>query len=82
MLNITINIDNKLKFVPKLKSRDEKIIININDLKNTWNLKTAIIENECIRSFKNDIFDGPKYLVPLSESISLKYSKFFLTDPE
>ena len=35
MLNITINTDNKLKFVPKLKSRDEKIIININDLKNT-----------------------------------------------
>ena len=46
MLNITINIDNKLKFVPKLKSRDERIKININDLKNTWNLKTAIIENE------------------------------------
>ena len=34
-LNITINIDNKLKFVPKLKSRDERIKININDLKNT-----------------------------------------------
>ena len=35
MLNITINIDKKLKFVPKLKSRNEKIKININDLKNT-----------------------------------------------
>ena len=35
MLNIIINIDKKFKLIPKLKSRNEKIKININDLKNT-----------------------------------------------
>ena len=52
------------------------------DLKKTWYLKTAIIEKEWIKSFKSDIWDGPKYLNPLVELISLKDFKSFLTLPE
>ena len=81
-LNIIIRADKKLRFMPKLWSKKEKVKININDLKNTWNLKTAIIEKECVRSLKNDIFDGPKYLAPRSDSISFKLFRCFFTDPE
>ena len=45
-------------------------------------LKTAIIERECIAKLNRDIFEGPKYLVPLIELISLYSFMFFLTDPE
>ena len=48
-----------------------KIIIMKKDLIKTCNLNTAIIEKEWIIRLKNDIFDGPKYLLPLVESISL-----------
>ena len=52
------------------------------DLKKTWYLKTAIIEKEWIKSFKRDIWEGPKYLKPLIEFISLSCFKFFFTVPE
>ena len=45
-------------------------------------LKTAIIENECIARLKSDIFEGPKYLRPLIESISFRFVRCFFTDPE
>ena len=51
------------------------------DLKNTWYLKTAIIEKECMRSLNNDILEGPKYLVPLVDLISLSDFIFFLPYP-
>ena len=54
----------------------------IADLKKTWFLKTAIIENEWINNLNNDIFDGPKYLNPLIESISFKLLICFDKDPE
>ena len=76
-----IKADKNFRLMTRLWSKKDKIEININDLKNTWNLKTAIIEKECVRSFKNDIFDGPKYLAPLSDSISFKSFKCFFTDP-
>ena len=41
------------------------------DLHKTWYLNTAIIEKEWTIRLKNDIFDGPKNLLPLVESISL-----------
>ena len=57
--------------------------INIKvDLKKTRYLKTAIIENEWINSLKNDICDGPNYLKPLTEFISLIFFKFFFKVPE
>ena len=40
---------------PKYEFRNAKAIIIIVDLKNTWYLKTAIIESECITSLKRDI---------------------------
>ena len=43
----------------------------MHDLNKTWYLNTAIIENEWIIRLINDIFDGPKYLRPLKELISL-----------
>ena len=53
-----------------------------NDLTNTLYLKTAMIENECIKSLNSDIFVGPKYHVPLIESISFKFFIFFFTVPD
>ena len=52
------------------------------DLKKTVYLKTAIIENECIIRLKRDIFDGPKYLRPLIDSVSFRCLIFFFTVPE
>ena len=40
-------------------------------LKKTLFLNTAIIENECNKSLNKDILEGPKYLKPLIELISL-----------
>tara|TARA_B100001250_G_C19607642_1_gene703493 strand:- start:8 stop:247 length:240 start_codon:yes stop_codon:yes gene_type:complete len=57
------------------------IIIKV-DLKKTVYLKTAIIENECTIRLKRDIFEGPKYLNPLVDSVSLRFFKYFLIDPE
>ena len=52
-----------------LVKKDNIIIIKV-DLKKTVYLKTPIIENECMARLKRDIFEGPKYLRPLIESIS------------
>ena len=65
----------------KLFKKDKKIIAKL-ERKKTWYLKTAIIDNECIPRLNKDIFDGPKYLIPRIESISFKFSKFFITEPE
>ena len=54
-----------------------KKIIARSDLKNTWYLKTAIIENEWINNLNIDICDGPKYLNPRKEFTSLSFFKFF-----
>ena len=64
-----------------LAKKDNTIIIKV-DLKKTVYLKTAIIENECMIRLKRDIFEGPKYLKPLMESISFRFFKFFFIDPE
>ena len=45
-------------------------------------LKTAIIENECIKRFKKFIFEGPKYLNPLSEGEEIKFFSNLVKDPE
>ena len=63
-----------------LVKKDNIIIIKV-DLKKTVYLKTAIIENECIIRFKKDIFEGPKYLGPLIESISFRFVIFFFYRP-
>jgi len=57
-------------------------MIKNDDLKKTVYLKTAIIENECIIRLKRDIFDGPKYLRPLIDSVSFRFLIFFFTVPE
>ena len=59
-----------------------KIIIKKVDLRKTVYLKTPIIDNECIAKFNKDILDGPKYLSPLIDSISLYFVIFFFTHPE
>ena len=41
-----------------------------------------MIAKECTPKLYNDIFDGPKYLTPLIESISLYSLICFLNDPE
>tara|TARA_B110000881_G_C18098947_1_gene281859 strand:+ start:226 stop:414 length:189 start_codon:yes stop_codon:yes gene_type:complete len=41
-----------------------------------------MIESEWIINLKKDIFEGPKYLLPLIELIELKLKMFFLNDPE
>ena len=64
-----------------LVKKDNIIIIKV-DLKKTVYLKTAIIENECMIRFKKDIFEGPKYLLPLVEFIELSLKICFLTEPE
>ena len=64
-----------------LIKKDNIIIIKV-DLKKTVYLKTPIIEKECMIRLKRDIFEGPKYLNPLIESVSLRFVKFFFTDPE
>ena len=56
--------------------------INNADLKKIIFLKTAIIAKEWITSLYNDIFDGPKYLSPLIDSISFKLLICFFKDPE
>ena len=75
---IRLNIKIKLKKKKEMSSYIWLVKINIKikkiDLKNTWNLKTAIIENEWINNLNKDIFEGPKYLDPLVELISEIYS--------
>ena len=70
--------------IPKSKKelRYEKIINSKADLKQTWCLKTAIIDKEWKTSLKNDIFEGPKNRLPLIESIWVKFLIFFLNDAE
>ena len=68
--------------MPKKEAKKEKIITMKLDLKKTEYLKTEIIEKEWITRFNKDICDGPKYLNPLTDSISLYLFKCFLTEPE
>ncbi len=56
--------------------------INKIDLIKTLNLNTPIIANECFIRFKKLIFDGPKYLLPLSDAIAALSLQFFANDPE
>ena len=63
--------------LPKYGLIKAKIIIRKVDLKKTWYLKTAIIEKEWIKSLKSDIWDGPKYLKPLTEFTAPNDTKFF-----
>ena len=67
---------------PKTFVKKDNIIIIKVDLKKTVYLKTAIIENECTTRLKSDIFEGPKYLIPLIEFVSLRFDKFFFIEPE
>ena len=60
---ITIVRDNLAK---KLKTIIKKV-----DLRKTVYLKTPIIDKECTARLNIDILDGPKYLNPLVDSISL-----------
>ena len=64
-----------------LNKKDNPIIIKV-DLKKTEYLKTEIIEKECITRFNMLIFDGPKYLKPRMDSISLYFLRCFFTAPE
>ena len=43
------------------------------DLIITLVLKTAMIDKECLTRFKKFIFDGPKYLFPLTDGIEAKF---------
>ena len=71
----------KVKIPKWLLSKNNNRTIK-SDLKKTWNLNTAIIENEWIINLNKDIFEGPKYLIPLIEFISTRLLKFFFTVPE
>tara|TARA_Y100001958_G_C21144233_1_gene482065 strand:+ start:787 stop:1086 length:300 start_codon:yes stop_codon:yes gene_type:complete len=74
-----MNIIEKMK---KLNFKKNNISKKTVDLKRTLYLKTAIIDNECKKRLNNDIFDGPKYLIPRFESISLYLGIYFFNDPE
>ena len=71
MQNRVTSICKKNKSKVKNLLMYPKIIIIKKDLIKTCNLNTAIIEKEWTIRLKNDIFDGPKNLLPLVESISL-----------
>ena len=60
----------------------ERLCQNRTDLIKTANLKTAIIESECLIRFIKLIFEGPKYLIPLIEGVDIKSFSIFLNDPE
>ena len=75
-------INKKGNLIKKILLTKEIAKIKIIDLNSTVYLNTAIIENECMRSLNKDILDGPKYLNPLIDSISLKFFRYFFTVPE
>ena len=52
------------------------------DLINKVVLKTAIIESECFNKLIKLIFDGPKYLFPLSDGIDFLSLSIFDSEPE
>ena len=58
------------------------IIKNNIDLINSVVLKTAIIERECFNRLIKFIFDGPKYLVPLSDGMDFLSFSIFANAPE
>ena len=58
-LNNAINIDKEIKELSKDLFIKMRMVITKIDLTKTLNLKTAIIEKECIRSLNIDIFEGP-----------------------
>ncbi len=68
----------KLKKIDKYWSEIVKKI----EKEKTRYLNTATIERECMISLTNDIFEGPKYLNPLKEFISLYFLTCFLKEPE
>ena len=63
--------NKKLVFVRMARYCDDKI--KINEREKTRYLNTAIIDSECTISLKKDICEGPKYLFPLREFISLYF---------
>ena len=81
-LKKTIKTWKQIEIFPKYLLVYARAIKIKEDLKKTWCLKTAIIEKECIKSLKSVIFDGPKYLNPRTELISLIFFKYFFTEPE
>ena len=82
MLNKINMICKKITVEPRYLAENIKKMRKNVDLRKTIYLKTAIIENEWTASLNIDIFEGPKYLNPLTELISLKLLMCFLTDPE
>ena len=52
------------------------------DLTNTFSLKTAIIESECIIRFLKLILEGPKYLVPRIEEMEKRSLHILTNVPE
>lgn len=81
-LKINISICNIKDNIPKCFLIKVRKRINNNDLRNTWYLKTAMIEKEWINNLKKDIWEGPKYLAPLIELISESFLIFLFTVPE
>ena len=59
-LNKITKIWKKIDMFPRKILEYANAITMKVDLKKTWYLKTAIIENEWINNLKNDILDGPK----------------------
>ena len=56
--------------------------INKADRIKTVLLNTLIIESECLIKLKKLILDGPKYLTPLVDGISIKSFSSLINDPE
>ena len=55
---------------------------SIADLRKIVSRNVAEILNECFASLKKLIFEGPKYLVPLTDFINRMDEKFLAIDPE
>ena len=70
-LNKIIDVwkNKKLKLTSKVRYWNN--IHRITEVKKTRYLKTAIMDKEWTISLKRDICEGPKYLIPLKEFISL-----------
>ena len=82
ILKTIIFICKKIDINPKKGVRYQRVKIIKIDLNNTLSLKTAMIENECNTKLYKDIFDGPKYLTPLIESMFSKFLMYFFIVPE
>jgi len=73
-------INVMIEIFPIIKNK--QAIKNNIDLINKVTLKTAIIDRECFNRLIKLIFDGPKYLVPLSDGINFLSFTVFANDPE